>query len=157
FTGPVAISPDGRHVAFMRESHADERRAPRFTLMIAKISSGEVVARAADLIPTSVAWAADSRSVFAAAEHRGRRPVFHVFLDGESCEDGEAGTLRLPSGDDSFGELCPSPDGRYLYALRSSLREAPTPVRITVSGGPVGKIIELPSPAEALEIPGTLT
>ncbi|WP_184882630.1 S9 family peptidase [Sphaerisporangium siamense] len=146
FIGPVAVSPDGRHVAFVRETHGTEERAVEFSLLIAVIATGEVVARADDLIPAGLAWAADSASVFASCDHHGRRPIFRVPLEG--------GAERLTTGDDSYQELCPSPDGRHLYALRSSVGRPPAPVRVALDGG---EVAELTSPAPAVEIPGTLT
>ncbi|MEV6983420.1 S9 family peptidase [Sphaerisporangium sp. NPDC051017] len=147
FRGPLAVSPDGRHVAFLKESHSTEERAPEFTLLIAAVATGEVVASVAGLIPSAVVWAADSGSVYVAADRFGRRPIFQVSLDGGD-------PVRVTPGDDSYLQLCPSPDGRYLYALRSSMGAAPAPVRIALDGG---EVTELPSPAPALEIPGTLT
>ena len=52
--------------------------------------------------------------------------------------------------------LCPSPDGRFLYALRAAVDSPPGPVRIdlTLPGSPPQA---LPSPGGQIELPGRLT
>jgi dipeptidyl aminopeptidase/acylaminoacyl peptidase len=146
FSGPVTISPDGRHAACWRERHATEDRAVEFTLWIADLATGEGEARTTDLAPSATVWAPDSGSLYVVADDRGRRPIFRVGLTGEP--------VRLTPDDAAYLQPCPSPDGRYLYALRSSVAGPATPVRLTLDGG---EITELPSPAPALTIPGTLT
>ncbi|GII76403.1 peptidase S9 [Sphaerisporangium rufum] len=145
----VAISPDGRRVACHREQWATEERGVRFSVWIADLATGEGSAHAPGLVAASVAWAADSSAVYVAADERGRRPVFRVPVHGEP--------ERITGGDHAYAELCPSPDGRYLYALRSSVAAPAAPVRITLAGAEAGEVAELPSPAPAVEVPGTLT
>ncbi|MEV7966286.1 S9 family peptidase [Sphaerisporangium sp. NPDC088356] len=146
FSGPVKISPDGTKVACWRELHAGEERAVEFSLWIADLATGEGSALTTDLAPSATVWAVDSGSVYVVADDRGRRPIFQVGLTGDQ--------VRLTPGDEAFLEPCPSPDGRYLYALRSSVAGPAVPVRIALEGG---EVTELPSPAPAIEIPGTLT
>ena len=57
--------------------------------------------------------------------------------------------------DASYSSLCPSPDGRYVYALRSRIDEAPTPVRLDTSLEHQSPR-RLPTPAPTPELPGTL-
>jgi hypothetical protein len=38
------------------------------------------------------------------------------------------GTVTRLTGEGAFSDLCPSPDGRFLYALRSAICEPPQPV-----------------------------
>ncbi|MDH2424300.1 S9 family peptidase [Sphaerisporangium sp. TRM90804] len=147
FSGPIKISPDGRFAACWRERRADQETAVDFALWITEIATGEGAARSADLAPGSIVWAHDSESLFAACDDHGRRPVFRV---GRS----EGDPVRVTPGDQAFSEVCPSPDGRHLYALRSSVAGPATPVRVALDGG---EVTELPSPTPALEIPGTLT
>jgi len=101
-----------------------------------------------DRRPQEVAWAPDSGSVYFTADDQGRRPVFLADL-----ASGEV--TRLTSDDGAYDNLCPAPDGRSLYALRSAVDEPPTPVRLdlTAIGGPPQR---LPSPAPAVELPGRL-
>ncbi|GAA5080464.1 dipeptidyl aminopeptidase/acylaminoacyl peptidase [Thermocatellispora tengchongensis] len=147
FNGPVVVSPDGRLVACVRERHAAPDRIPEITLWVIDLATGEGTACGGELWPAAVAWAPDSRSLYVAADHDGRRPVFRVPADG-----GEP--VRLTPDDWSYSELCPSPDGTAVFALRSGVAQAAAPVRIAADGGGVE---ELPSPAPRLDVPGTLT
>jgi len=57
--------------------------------------------------------------------------------------------------DASYSSLCPSPDGRFVYALRSAIDCAPTPVRLdTRLESQVPH--PLPTPAPTPQLPGTL-
>ncbi|GAA1503142.1 S9 family peptidase [Sphaerisporangium rubeum] len=146
FIGPVAISPDGRKAVCLRERHASEDLAVDFALWVVDLESGEGSAHSDDLVPMSVDWTADSRSLLVAADDHGRRPVVRVGLDG--------GRERLTPDDNAYYELCPSADGRHLYTLRSSVASPAVPVRISLADGAV---TELPSPATVPQVPGTLT
>jgi dipeptidyl aminopeptidase/acylaminoacyl peptidase len=75
--------------------------------------------------------------------------VFRAGLTG-------APVTRITTDDGAYSTLCPSPDGRYLYALRSAIDSPPVPVRLDLSlpGGPP---LFLPSPAGPVELPGRLT
>ena len=80
-----------------------------------------------DRRPLEAAWAPDGGSVYFTADDLGRRPVFRVEL-----ATGEI--TRLTADDGAYDNLCPAPDGRFLYALRSAVDEPPTPVRLDVTG-----------------------
>ncbi|GGK72848.1 peptidase S9 [Sphaerisporangium melleum] len=147
FQGPLAISPDGRHVACDRAGRATQDRAVEHRLWIAPLDGGEgAQGHSADLMPSYLAWAPDSRSLYAAADHLGRRPIYRVGLTGEY--------ERLTPDDSAYAELCPSPDGHHLYALRSAPDAPPAPVRLDLRGG---EVEALASPAPAVTIPGRLT
>jgi dipeptidyl aminopeptidase/acylaminoacyl peptidase len=147
FTGPIAISPDGARVACSRERFTALDVSARRELWIADLATGEGRAYAPDLFPADVEWAPDSSAVYLAADHQGRRPVFHVPLDG-----GEP--RRLTADDAAYLGLNASADGRFVYALRSAVDLAPGPARIEVA---TGEIADLPSPAPRPEARGTLT
>ncbi len=111
-----------------------------------------------DRRPLEAAWAPDSASVYFTADHQGRRPVFRV-----SLATGEI--ARLTADDGAYDNLCPAPDGLFLYALRSAVDEPPTPVRLDVSAldvtgldmtGPGSQPLRLASPGSPLELPGRL-
>ncbi|MGI5272997.1 prolyl oligopeptidase family serine peptidase [Nonomuraea sp. CA-218870] len=146
FTGPLAVSPDGARIACVRERIAAPDLPTRAELWIGDLASGQARAYAPDLAsPMDVVWAPDSSSVYVAADHQGRRPVFRVPLDGEAS--------RLTADDAAYLALNVSADGASLYALRSGIALAPGPARIDVTG----EITDLPSPAPRPEVPGTLT
>lgn len=68
--------------------------------------------------------------------------------------DGGSAPTRLTGDDAAYGALCPAPDGRYLYALRNTITEPPTPVRIDAA---TGEITQLRAPGSPLTVPGTVT
>jgi dipeptidyl aminopeptidase/acylaminoacyl peptidase len=154
FNGP-RISPDGRLVACRRESH-DTYDTPRdVTLVIAELGGtepddsppGTDLLGGLDRQPVEAAWAPDSASVYFTADDQGRRPVFRV--------DRATGEItRLTTDNGAYDNLCPAPDGRYLYALRSAVDEPPTPVRLDVTAG--GQPVRLASPGSPVELPGRL-
>ena len=102
-----------------------------------------------DRRPLEAAWAADSGSVFFTADDQGRRPVFRADL-------ASGVVTRLTTDDAAYEQLCPSPDGRWLYALAVGLGRAARP-------GPAGRgrgqaaRSRWPGPPAAPALPGTLT
>ena len=100
-----------------------------------------------DRRPAELAWAPDSRSVYFTADDQGRRPVFRV-------EVATGDIARITADDGAYTDLCPSPHGGWLFALRSSPDEPPVPVRLGAAGGQ--KPERLPSPGSPLELPGRL-
>ncbi|GAA3429845.1 S9 family peptidase [Streptosporangium nondiastaticum] len=145
FDGPVRVSPDGRLVACARARRADGDTIPEITLWIVDLATGEGHAAGGGLWPSDVVWAPDSRSLYVAADHQGRRPVFRVPADGSE-------PVRLTADDGAYLSLGAAPDGS-VYALRSAVDSPARPVRIT----PGGEIEELASPVPVPELPGTLT
>ncbi|MFB4281901.1 alpha/beta fold hydrolase [Nonomuraea sp. MTCD27] len=146
FTGPLAVSPDGTRIACSRDRLTGLNVSARSELWIADLATGEGRAYAPDLFPSDVEWSPDSSTVYLAADFQGRRPIFRVPLEGEAT--------RLTQDDCAYLGLSPSPDGRFVYALRSAVNLAPAPARIDAA---TGEITELPSPAPRPEVPGTLT
>jgi dipeptidyl aminopeptidase/acylaminoacyl peptidase len=149
FGGP-AISPDGRLVVCRRSGH-DTYETPGDVTLVAVPLGGEATPR--DLLPgfdrqpQEIAWAPDSGSVYFTADDRGRRPVFRVELD--------SGEVTRLTGEGAYESLCPAPDGRFLYALRSAVDQPPAPVRIDVTA-PGAEPSPLASPGSPLDLPGRL-
>jgi dipeptidyl aminopeptidase/acylaminoacyl peptidase len=172
------VSPDGALVLALRSEHDTYDRPGDVTLVTAPLAAGSGALGAGpagsgpvgsgpvgsgpgqptgprDLLPgfdrrpAEAVWAPDSRSVYFTADDQGRRPVFRADLDG-----GEV--VRLTPDDGVYEQLCPAPDGRYLYALRSAIDAPAAPVRIAVSGPETAGLAELASPAGTLTVPGRL-
>ncbi|HEY0718867.1 MAG TPA: S9 family peptidase [Streptosporangiaceae bacterium] len=146
-----AVSPDGRQVACIRSAHHTPEGPGDVTIVTAPLA-GEAAER--DLLPgfdrwpAELAWSPDSAAVYFTADDQGRRPVFRVGL--------ETGRVTRVTGDDgAYSDLNPAPDGRFLYALRSSVDEPPTPVRLEAAEGQ--KPARLASPGTPLTRPGHLT
>ena len=99
-----------------------------------------------DRQPISAAWAPDSESVYFTADDNGRRPIFAVRL-------GTGEVIRITRDDAAYESLCPAPGGQALYALRASISEPPTPVRIDLSQ-PGTDPVRLQAPGGPVEVPG---
>lgn len=142
-----AISPDGRWVAATRERRGTPEVAVDVTLRLIDLRTGEGRDLTADLDlwPMGPVWAHDGSSLYFSADQRGRRPIFRVEL--------ETGEVARLTSDGAFGSICPSPDGRTLFALRSSYSSPPEVVRIDADGA----ITALATPGLPLRLPGGLT
>ena len=140
-----AISPDGRAIAFTRETHSTPDKAPRITLC--HMCFGEPFVELTgewDRWPTSVSWSADGAALLVTADENGRGPVFAV-------DPFSGAVTRLTNDDYTYTDVHPAPDG-VAYAMRSSYARPSHPVRIDYDG----TVTELPC-AGAPELPGTLT
>jgi dipeptidyl aminopeptidase/acylaminoacyl peptidase len=140
-------SPDGRSVVCVRGTIGDPDHAPRETLWLVDLETGE----GRDLIPDldrwplSPAWSPDSGSVYFLADENGRAPVFRVDVD--------SGVVTRLSSAGAFSDLCPSPDGDRVYALRSTIDAPAEAVGLAVSQAdqdPAG----LPTPGRPVVVPG---
>ena len=163
-----AISPDGRRVAFVRESVSTPTDAPRTTLCCmmfgekiaasvgsaaseaseayeASEVSGALVTLAPDWDrwPASLTWERDGSALLVTADDGGRCPVFRIGLDGSA--------QRLTTDDFAYTDVRATPGG-VTFALRSGYAAPPHPVRI----GPDGAVSPLPC-VDLPDVPGTLT
>jgi dipeptidyl aminopeptidase/acylaminoacyl peptidase len=155
FDGP-RVSPDGRLVACVRAAHDSYGAPGDVTLVVTALNDGP--GAGTDLLPgfdrrpLELAWAPDSQAVYFTADDHGRRPVFRADL--------ATGAITRLTTEGAYDNLCPAPDGRFLYALRSAVDEPPTPVRIDVTAldatGAGGEPVRLASPGGPLELPGRL-
>jgi len=160
------VSPDGGLVVATRTERDTYDRPGDSTLVVAALSEAALSETALsgadggqprdllsgfDRLPVEVAWAPDSRSVYFTADDQGRKPVFRVDLAG-------GGVTSSTADDGAYDHLNPSPDGRYLYALRSAVDAPPAPVRIDLAGDSAdgAALVGLNSPGAALEVPGRL-
>jgi dipeptidyl aminopeptidase/acylaminoacyl peptidase len=148
-----AFSPDGGRVAAIRGSHDSYDSPGDWTIVLADTGGDGEASQVRDLLPgldrhpQQIAWAPDGESLYFTADDNGRRPVFAVRI-----ASGELS--RLTTDDAAYDQLCPAPDGRSLYALRASISEPPSPVRIALHGGAAAAPERLASPAGTIEVPG---
>ena len=119
-----AVSPDGRSVAAIRTTFGSPDEASRVTLVLIDLATCEQRTLAADLDrwPESPAWAADGSAVFFTADDDGHHPAYRVDL-------ADGGVTRLTAVG-ALGDLCPTPDGSALFALRSTIGSPPRIVRL---------------------------
>ncbi len=139
------VSPDGRAVAFLRESYSTPEHAPRISLRYMRFgeSPAELVADW-DRWPASVTFSRDGGALLVTADDSGRCPVFRL--------DIAAGEIQpLTTDDYAYTNVTAAPDG-IVYALRSSYACPPHPVRID----PGGTVTPLPC-VEHPRLPGSLT
>ncbi len=122
--GSIACSPDGRWVACIRDSPSGPDAPLSRRLWVFDLGSGEgrEIAASLDLWPLAPVWAPDSSAVLFTADRDGRTSPFRVELDSDRV-------TRLASEGD-YTDLCPSPDGRTVYALRETVAEPPRPVAL---------------------------
>jgi dipeptidyl aminopeptidase/acylaminoacyl peptidase len=153
FYAEPAISPDGRRVACLRVQDSTYDEAPRPTLWLLDLATGEgrVVAADRDLWPTKPVWAPDGAALFFTADHQGHHPVFRVTLGDDAGSDGVV-TRVTRSG--HYASVSVSPDGARLYALRDHIDAPPTPVWVDATGVD-GEPHVIPAPGH-VDVPGRL-
>ncbi|GAB2488374.1 S9 family peptidase [Jatrophihabitans fulvus] len=136
------IAPDGSRVAVTLERQATFEAPPRVTLQLHTLDGAATDVALGDLMPTEWVWSPDSSTLFVSGDLHGRGGL--VVVDAESAE------VRELSSDAVHSSLCPSPDGS-LYALRTTMTEAPFPVRIDTASG---EATPLSTPAPTPPLPG---
>ena len=163
FTAP-RISPDGKRVVAIRERHESYDQASALTVVMVPMDPaalGTVALDAApggdaetlDLLPglehwpAELAWAPDGSGVFVTTADHGRGPVLRADLD-------TGAVTRLTTDHGAYACLCPSPDGQFLYALRSAMDSPPLVVRLDATRP--GEPEFLPGPAARPPLPGRL-
>ncbi|NED99022.1 S9 family peptidase [Phytoactinopolyspora halotolerans] len=149
--GAPRISPDGRSVAAIRERDTASDDPGDRTLVVISLEDGTVRELAAgwDRWPASTPqWTPDSSAVIVVADENGRAPIFRV-----SVPSGEV--TRLTADDFAYSDVCVSPDGRHLYAMRTSYLEPMTPVRLAADIADQ-ESAPLRGPAPSLNLPGRL-
>ena len=126
-----ACSPDGNLVVAVRWglSTPDDPADKTLWLVDLRTGEGRDLLEGFDRWPEDPVWHPSSGAVFFTADEDGNVPVFRAGLDG---------TVTRLTGAGAFSEPCPSPDGRLLYALRSTISEPPHPVAIDLEAADAG-------------------
>jgi len=148
FFADPQVSPDGRQVVCVRVEDSTYDEAPRPSLWLIDITTGEgrALASSADLWPAEPKWAADGRTIFFTSDEQGHHPIFRLDL----ATDQVSRVTR--SG--HYASLNVSPDGETLYALRDHIDLPPTPVRLDARATD-GEPTSLPAPGQ-IELSGRL-
>lgn len=149
----VTISPDGTQVALVARRRMTPEDPGDEWLAVAPVDGGDIrhLTQAWDRWPKEARWTPDGAALVVTADHQGRVPVWRV--------DAATGDVtRLTLDDGAYTDIHVSPDGRWVYALRSAIDSANQPVRIASDGS--STIEPLPGPIEALgagfTVPGRL-
>ncbi|MEV7627164.1 prolyl oligopeptidase family serine peptidase [Actinoplanes sp. NPDC089786] len=121
------ISPDGRLVAVLARTEGTFDRPVRDRLLIiavpGDIGAEPVGLEVGDLYPREWTWAPDARTLYVTGDLHGRGAV--------RAYDPATGRQRAQLASDAvYQQLCPSPDGRWLFALRHAVDSPPAPVRL---------------------------
>jgi dipeptidyl aminopeptidase/acylaminoacyl peptidase len=141
------VSPDGRFIACTAETlHSAELPHDVTLMLIGPDGQSRDLLPAFDRHPAEAVWAPDSAALYFTADDDGRRPIFQV--------DAATGETRRLTADGAHSSLSVDPRGRYLYALRSQINQAPTPVRIDLTANVT---VTLDCPGSQLPLPGRLT
>jgi dipeptidyl aminopeptidase/acylaminoacyl peptidase len=124
-----AVSPDGATIAAVRVTFGSPAEASRATLVLLDLRSGSQRTLAPDLDrwPEHPVWAPDGAAVFFTADDLGHHPAFRVELADDRV-------TRL-SASGALSDLCPTPDGDALFALRSTIGSPPRIVRLDARTG----------------------
>ncbi len=148
YEGP-RLSPDGAHVALVSYRRSTPAEPGDSRLAVVPVGGGPVreVTASWDRWPHAIRWKPDGASVVVGADDVGRSPLFRVdVVTGE--------VTRLTDDDGAYSDHSVSPDGAWVYALRSTIDTPAHPVRVPLGGG---AFETLPSPAPRPQVPGTLT
>ncbi|HEY3436525.1 MAG TPA: alpha/beta fold hydrolase [Actinotalea sp.] len=155
--GSPVIAPDGRSVAFVRESLSTTSVAPRRTLHVIPLDTEGAVPRQLvahwDRWTTGHQWLPDGSGLLVTADQDGRAPVFAIDLTTDAV-------TPLTQDDYTYSDLQVAPDATVVYALRASYLAPAHPVRIHLVGEenrPRGTVTVLRAPAPPPTLPGTLT
>ncbi len=130
--GPL-YSPDGRYLAFGRQTikgFSGDR--VRVVLHDRKAGTSKLIAEKWDRSAGGLVWAPDSQSLYGAVEDGGTQRVYRIDVAGER---------PTPiTRERSYSDLAFSRDGKTLVALRQSLQEPPTLVRLDPRSGAARKL-----------------
>ena len=149
WSGAPAFSPDGRRLAFVRGTEAAPDAPERLELVIADLATGDATVHAQDLDrwPMSPVWTHDGEAILFTADDLGGVSIFR--------HDPAAGTTTRLAAGAAYSDLCLSPDGSTVFALRSHPDRPPHVVRLDARATDQ-EPIELRSPATpAGELPGS--
>ncbi|MFD9890328.1 prolyl oligopeptidase family serine peptidase [Amycolatopsis sp. NPDC059027] len=138
------ISPDGDQVVVEVERRPTADDPEDRYLGLIPLTGGVIrpLAQDWDRWPRSPRWTPDGEAVVVTADDHGRAPLWRV--------DVETGAVSRLTGDHgAYTDFRISPDGYWVYALRSAVDSPPAPVRIALDGT---SIEALPGPAEALDV-----
>jgi dipeptidyl aminopeptidase/acylaminoacyl peptidase len=146
-----AFSPDGRNLAYLRETIGDWDTAPARTLQVIDLATDEtreVLPSDTAAWPSHPTFSPDGAFLYFLADEAGNAPVFRLDL-------GSGVVVRLTASG-SYTDMVVSPDGSALFALRSAVDSPPTPVRLDPAREDQ-EAVALLGPQADVPIPGELT
>jgi dipeptidyl aminopeptidase/acylaminoacyl peptidase len=150
YDGP-SISPDGTTVAVIVRRRCTPQTSDDCWLGVVPTAGGElrILTPTWDHWPSATRWTPDGTTLVVRADDHGHGPLWRI----------DAGTGEATRLTDTGAYTDPriSPDGQWIYALRSAVDHPPAPVRIALADGSTQPLL---GPAEALDravpLPGRL-
>ena len=148
FSAP-AVSPDGARLVVVDTRTETVESAPSVTLTVVDLGTG---ARS-DLLPGFAFWPAGpvwtrgGDAVIFHADEAGHSPAWRV--------DVSTGVVTRLTSSGAYSDLCPSPDGRWVYALRAAVDSPARVVRLDASAPDQDPVV-LDAPGEVGGLPGRL-
>ncbi len=156
----AVVSPDSSRAAVVRAHRSTPHDPGDLDIVLVSLADGRLtpVAEAWDRWPVQLRWTPDGAALVVVADEGGRAPVFRIDVGSDPAA---ADPVRLTADDGAYTDVEVSPDGRFVYALRSAVDAPPAPVRVPLGGPADGAAYEpLPGPADALDqvvtVPGRL-
>ncbi len=113
--GVPAIAPDGRHVAAVRWSWSSPQDAEQTALILINLETGDIrtLADDVDRRPEHLTWGPDASVLYFTADDEGHHSAYRVELP--------SGDVTRLTASGAVTDLCPTPDGASIYALRSTV------------------------------------
>ena len=145
---PGPISPDGSKAVIVRESRSTPEHAPRMTLVVLDLVTGESTNLAPDWDrwASPKAWLPDGSAIIVVADHDGRAPVFRIGIESGDVE-------QVTHDDAAYSDLVIGNDGKTAYGLRSSYAFPSEVVQIDLA---TGNVVQLQGPVARPALPGNL-
>ncbi len=136
-----SISPDGTTVAVAVWRRCTPQTSDDWWLAVVPTAGGEVRDLTAtwDRWPGMTRWTPDGTTLVVQADDHGNGPLWRI--------DATTGDVTRLTGTGSYTDPRISPDGQWVYALRSAVDHPPAPVRIALADGSEQPLL---GPAEAL-------
>ncbi|MTD57213.1 S9 family peptidase [Amycolatopsis pithecellobii] len=144
YAGP-RFSPDGSRIAVVVTERPTAAKVGDSWLAVLPADGGEprALTRSWDRWPHGPEWTPDGRAVVVSADDLGHSPLWRV--------DPSTGEVTKLTGSGTFGDIRISPDGQWIYTIRSFVDSLPAPYRVAIDGSVVEA---LPGPVPAVELPG---
>ncbi len=139
------VSPDGTQVAVVVRERPTPERIGDSWLAVVPVAGGapRALTRSWDRWPKSPRWTPDGAALVVVADDHGHAPLWRV--------DVATGDVTRLTDSGAFSSPSVSPDGRWVYALRSAVDHPPAPYRVALDGG---ETAALPGPVPRVEVPG---
>ncbi|HEY6379732.1 MAG TPA: S9 family peptidase [Candidatus Dormibacteraeota bacterium] len=155
FNLPV-VAPDGGTVACVRTDWGNAERPFCARLWFVPIEGGEgrdALPEEVQLWPVELLFTPDGSALLFTADDHGEHPVFRLELGLPDAGAQAAARLTRLTASGAYTDVRISPDGRTLYALRSSLTAPPAVVAFSATGADQAPPA-LPSPGPIVSAPG---